>query len=224
MVTGVFSPPPRYVPSFLSRIGFSLPTFHLFMLVDLRRISPTRALALSACQLLILIIVRNGSLRGSNLRHRPQLLRGLLSNHRRRRYNMGDDTPPLVNFLSDFFQRYTRRGRIPEDPKSSELPYNMQHHTSPLIFPRAEFFQKYTGESAHNQIRGFRKVSTRSFHRRMWADTDEVLLQTTRRLAFPPTTQATVGEGGSHLGPFFFSDSVTRARTPPHPPPIPLRC
>ena len=34
MVTGGFPSPPRNTPSFLSRIGFSIPTFQLSMLVD----------------------------------------------------------------------------------------------------------------------------------------------------------------------------------------------
>ena len=37
VATDVFPSPPRYSPSFLSRIGFSIPTFQLFMLVDLNR-------------------------------------------------------------------------------------------------------------------------------------------------------------------------------------------
>ena len=48
MVTGLF--PPRYSPSFLSPIGFGISNFQLFMLVDLRRISPTHVLSLSACR------------------------------------------------------------------------------------------------------------------------------------------------------------------------------
>ena len=47
-------PPPRYVPSFLSRTGYSIPTFRLFMLVDLHRIlaahSHSRAFGLSTCK------------------------------------------------------------------------------------------------------------------------------------------------------------------------------
>ena len=43
-----------YLPSFLSRTGFSIPTFQLYMLVDLHRISPTRVLAHSACQFALL--------------------------------------------------------------------------------------------------------------------------------------------------------------------------
>ena len=45
----VFSPP-RYLPSFLSRIGSSIPTFQLFMLVNLHLISPCHAFALSTCR------------------------------------------------------------------------------------------------------------------------------------------------------------------------------
>ena len=41
--------PPRYVPSFLSRIGISIPPFQLCMLVEFHRIMPTHALVLSAC-------------------------------------------------------------------------------------------------------------------------------------------------------------------------------
>ena len=37
VVTDVCPSPPRYVPSFLWRIGFSIPIFQLFMLADLRR-------------------------------------------------------------------------------------------------------------------------------------------------------------------------------------------
>ena len=46
----VFSllPPGTYMPSFLLRIGFSIPTSQLFMLVDLHRFLLTHALALSA--------------------------------------------------------------------------------------------------------------------------------------------------------------------------------
>ena len=40
VVTGVFpSPPPWYGPSFSSRIGYSTPTFQLFMLVDFHRLA-----------------------------------------------------------------------------------------------------------------------------------------------------------------------------------------
>ena len=42
-------PPPRYVHLCLSRIGFSIPTSELCMLVDFHRILLTDALALSAC-------------------------------------------------------------------------------------------------------------------------------------------------------------------------------
>ena len=38
MVTGVFPSPPRYVPSFLSHIGVSIPIFQLLVLLDFRRI------------------------------------------------------------------------------------------------------------------------------------------------------------------------------------------
>ena len=37
VVTGMFPSSPRYLASFLSRIGFSIPTSQLFMLVDLHR-------------------------------------------------------------------------------------------------------------------------------------------------------------------------------------------
>ena len=67
VVIGVFPLPPRYVPSFLARIEFSIPTFQLFMPVDLHPISPTRALALPACQYLA-----KRPLRDSNLRHLPR--------------------------------------------------------------------------------------------------------------------------------------------------------
>ena len=43
VAAGVFLPPPpvlAFSPSFLSHVGFSIPTFQLFMVVDLRRISP----------------------------------------------------------------------------------------------------------------------------------------------------------------------------------------
>ena len=42
--------------------------FQLFILVDLKRISPSRALALSACQ----FVREKSPLRRSNIRHRPQ--------------------------------------------------------------------------------------------------------------------------------------------------------
>ena len=41
-------PRPRFMPSFLSRTGFSIPTFHEFVLVDFHQCLLTRALALSA--------------------------------------------------------------------------------------------------------------------------------------------------------------------------------
>ena len=37
MVTCVFHSPPRYVPSFLSRIGLSIPNFQLFVIVTFHR-------------------------------------------------------------------------------------------------------------------------------------------------------------------------------------------
>ena len=51
------SRPPRHLPLFISRKGFSIPTFQPCMLVDLHRISPTHALALSASR-----FVRNSPL------------------------------------------------------------------------------------------------------------------------------------------------------------------
>ena len=75
MVTGVGSSPPRYVPSFLSRIGFSISTARRFssnvansrsafpLLVDFHRMLLTHALALSANQ----SICKKKSLRGCAL-------------------------------------------------------------------------------------------------------------------------------------------------------------
>ena len=81
VVTGVFPSSPRCLPSLRSRIvGLSSTTFQLFVLVDLRRFSPTRALALSACR-----FVRKSPLWDSNRRPRPQWLRGLLMDHWGRR-------------------------------------------------------------------------------------------------------------------------------------------
>ena len=51
VVSGVSPFPPRDLPLFLSRIGFSIPTFHLFTLADFHRILLTHALARSARQL-----------------------------------------------------------------------------------------------------------------------------------------------------------------------------
>ena len=48
VVTGVFPSPPQYLPSFLSRIWFSILTFQLFVLVKYYPILLTHALALSA--------------------------------------------------------------------------------------------------------------------------------------------------------------------------------
>ena len=69
VVPGVFPSPPRYVSSFLSRIGFSV--FLLFRLlcwlISVKFRNLTCALALSARQ-----FVTKSPLRGSNLRHQPQ--------------------------------------------------------------------------------------------------------------------------------------------------------
>ena len=43
VVTGVFLSPLRYVPSILSRIGFSIPTLQHFTIVELHQILPTRS-------------------------------------------------------------------------------------------------------------------------------------------------------------------------------------
>ena len=47
----VFSNIRRYRPSFVSRIGFSVPVFQLYTLVEFHRILPTHALALSVRQI-----------------------------------------------------------------------------------------------------------------------------------------------------------------------------
>ena len=52
-VTGVFPSSPRYMPSFLSHVGFRIPDFQLFLvfsLIFIELFSAPRALALSARQ------------------------------------------------------------------------------------------------------------------------------------------------------------------------------
>ena len=83
VVTFVFPSPPLYIHA---SIFIALKVEHAhFSAFYARRIasnSPTRDVALLACQ--ILLLVRQLPLRGSKQRHRPHYLRGLLLNHQGR--------------------------------------------------------------------------------------------------------------------------------------------
>ena len=86
MVAGVFTPPPRYVPSILARIlarieGSMHSQCPVFCCSSICIEFHQSIFPLSVIHLLI---VRKGPLRGSNQRPRLQELRGLLLSHRGR--------------------------------------------------------------------------------------------------------------------------------------------